>query len=155
LEVQEDAVSGRVRVTVKNAVTDQYAADVHIKTIGSANEQFVSGETDLRGIFIADAIQGTSTVIAKREPNLYAFYRGEKVLGHVPNSPPGEPVAPNADAAAVPEKPANMAIPPQLNCPSLLENLKGDNYRCNTEQRTLFDNLINNGIQGVKAKGAY
>ncbi|MCA9067790.1 MAG: tetratricopeptide repeat protein, partial [Planctomycetaceae bacterium] len=49
LEIQEDAVSGRVRVTVKNAVTDQYADDVHVKTIGSANDKFVSGETDLRG----------------------------------------------------------------------------------------------------------
>ncbi len=38
LEVQEDAVSGRVRVTVKNAVTEQYAGDVHVKTIGSAND---------------------------------------------------------------------------------------------------------------------
>ncbi len=148
LEVQEDAVSGRVRVTVKNAVTDHYAADVHVKTIGSANAQFVSGETDLRGIFIADDIQGTSTVIAKREPNLYAFYRGEKVLGTVPNAPPqGE-----AKQAPSTKPESGKPMPGQGQ---LLEQLRGDNYRNNGDQRSLYKDLINNSIQGVKAKGAY
>ena len=142
LEVQEDAVSGRVRVTVKNAVTDQYAADVHVKTIGSSNAQFVSGETDLRGIFIADDIQGTTTVIARQQPNLYAFYRGEKVLGQVPNAEP---------AAQTPADPKPTA--PQGG--KLLEQIRGDNYRLNQSQRQQWDNLINNSIQGVKAKGAY
>ncbi len=158
LEVQEDAVSGRVRVTVKNAVTDQYAADVHVKTIGSANSQFVSGETDLRGIFIADAIQGTSTVIAKHEPNLYAFYRGQKVLGSQvhkspvqaqPNAPPGTPAA-QSSAEGKPVQP--FLCPPNG---MLLDNVRGENFRCNTEQQLKFNNLINNSIQGVKAKGAY
>ena len=65
LEIQEDATSGRVRVTVKNKVSDKYADDVHVKVIGSANTKFTSGETDLRGIFVADAIRGTSTIIAR------------------------------------------------------------------------------------------
>lgn len=149
LEVQEDAVSGRVRVTVKNAVTEQYAGDVHVKAIGSANEHFVSGETDLRGIFIADAIQGTTTVIAKQEPNLYAFYRGDKVLGQVPNAP----ADPNA---AMPAQQPGEGKPNDAPMGGkLLDNVRGENYRFNQEQRSQYNDLINNSIQGVKAKGAY
>lgn len=146
LEVQEDAVSGRVRVTVKNAVTDQYADDVHVKTIGSANDKFVSGETDLRGIFIADGIQGTTTVIARKDQNLYAFYRGEKVLGQIPNA------APNGEAA---QQKQSEGKPQPSQGGKLLENIRGDNYRLNQFQRGQFDDLINNTIKGVKAKGAY
>jgi hypothetical protein len=148
LEVQEDAVSGRVRVTVKNAVTEQYAGEVHVKTIGSANEQFVSGETDLRGLFIADAILGTTTVIAKKDPNLYAFYRGETVLGQVPNAP-GDP------NAAPAQQPATEGKPMAPSAGKLLDNVRGENYRFNNEQRSQWNDLINNSIQGVKAKGAY
>ena len=83
----EDATSGRVRVTVKDKVADKYADDVHVKVIGSANREFVSGETDLRGIFVADAIRGTSTIIARAEKNRYAFYRGKTSLGRVAPAP--------------------------------------------------------------------
>ena len=87
MEIQEDATSGRVRVTVKNKISDKYADKVHVKVIGSSNRDFVSGETDLRGIFVADAIRGTSTIIARADKNRYAFYRGKtslRMLGQVP-----------------------------------------------------------------------
>src|SRR5207245_4326874 len=93
LEIQEDAASGRVRVTVKDVGGDKYVHNVHVKVIGSANDQFVSGQSDLRGIFVADAIRGTSTVIARTDANRYAFHRGKVVLGNVPqaNAPSAEP----------------------------------------------------------------
>jgi hypothetical protein len=47
--------------------------------IGSFDREFVSGSTDLRGIFIADNIHGTATVIA-RKGDQYAFYRGTSIL---------------------------------------------------------------------------
>ena len=80
VEVQEEAVSGRVRTTVKDDVKDQYLRDVHVKVIGARNDDFVSGATDLRGVFVADGIKGNSTVIAQVEPSRYAFFRGQTNL---------------------------------------------------------------------------
>jgi hypothetical protein len=141
LEVQEDAVSGRVRVTVKDRVADAYAKSVHVKVIGSANPQFVSGDTDLRGIFVADAIRGTSTIIAKADANRYAFYRGKTSLGVVPNAPPA--------ARAPAKQPA-----PQKGSgkDGLLKNLRQQNSIFNTDNRKQYKQLLENKSQGVKAK---
>ena len=76
VEVQEDAVSGRVRTTVKDVKADRYVHNVQVKVIGSGNDDFVAGDTDLRGVFVADGIHGRSTVIARAEPSRYAFFRG-------------------------------------------------------------------------------
>ncbi len=54
---------------------------MHVKVIGSANDDFVSGETDLRGVFVADGIRGNSTVIARADGGRYAFRRGSSYLG--------------------------------------------------------------------------
>ena len=52
VEVQEDATPGLVRTTVKDVVRNRYLSDVHVKVIGSRNDDFVSGATDLRGVFV-------------------------------------------------------------------------------------------------------
>ncbi|MCH7692390.1 MAG: hypothetical protein IID50_02990 [Proteobacteria bacterium] len=125
LEIQEDATSGRVRVTVKDKVADKYAKDVHVKVIGSANPKFTSGETDLRGIFIADAIRGTSTIIARSGKDRYAFYRGKTRLGNVPRR---APTAPRSRTG----KPGR----PQASGKSqLLKNFGNQNSIFNNEQR--------------------
>ncbi|MBN1798060.1 MAG: tetratricopeptide repeat protein [Spirochaetales bacterium] len=80
IEVQEDVTSGRVRVNVKDVVRNLYADDVHVKVIGSENDSFVSGQTDLRGIFIADGINGVTTVIVRDKKDRYAFHRGVTLL---------------------------------------------------------------------------
>lgn len=77
IEVQADAVSGRVRTTVKDQTADKCARDVHLKVIGSRNDDFVSGQTDLRGVFVADGIRGAVTVIAQAGPSRYALYRAK------------------------------------------------------------------------------
>ncbi|NQT83634.1 hypothetical protein HQ563_11455, partial [bacterium] len=41
---------------------------------------FVSGETDLRGIFVADGIRGMAAAIARDENRRYAFHRGATFL---------------------------------------------------------------------------
>ncbi len=79
MDVEEDPVSGRVRVNVMNTETGKYENRVHVKVIGSRDTEFVSGSTDLRGIFIADNIHGAATVIA-RKSDQYAFYRGKTEL---------------------------------------------------------------------------
>jgi tetratricopeptide (TPR) repeat protein len=81
IEVQEDPVSGRIRVNVFDTLRQLYPDSVHVKVIGSNNTEFVSGDTDLRGIFIADGIQGIPTVIARDKSNRYAFYRGKDWIG--------------------------------------------------------------------------
>lgn len=144
LEVQEDAASGRVRVTVKDTVADKYAHGVHVKVIGSANDQFVSGQTDLRGIFVADAIRGTTTVIARSSTNRYAFHRGK--------TPLGQPV-PAATAPAEGKPNAPPAKPQSQD--QLLDNLRDSNGAIQQEQRNNYRNLLRNKKQGVQVKEAY
>ena len=86
IEVQEDATSGRVRANVLDSATSQYLPEVHVKAIGSADAEFKSGQTDLRGIFFADGLRGKATVIARLGDSRYAFYRGEKWLGAPPQA---------------------------------------------------------------------
>ena len=81
IEVQEGTVSGRVRVNVRDVVVGKYQPKVHVKAVDSAAGRFISGETDLRGIFIADGLRGTATVIARDAENRYAFHHGTAWLG--------------------------------------------------------------------------
>ncbi len=92
IEVQEDKTSGRVRANVRDVSAEKYIAGVHVKAIGSLDKSFKSGETDLRGIYVADQLRGTSTVIAKDSNNQYAFYRGKTHLGapEAPNAAPAQ-----------------------------------------------------------------
>jgi len=91
-DAQEDAVAGRLRLNVRDTTTGEFLAKVHVKAIGSASGEFVSGETDLRGVFIADGIRGKATAIVRGEGDRYAFYRGETWLG-----PPAEAPAEDAE----------------------------------------------------------
>lgn len=147
LEIQEDATSGRVRVTVKNKVADKYADNVHVKVIGSANREFVSGETDLRGIFVADGIRGTSTVIARADKNRYAFYRGKTALGSAPRptTRTGSPQAPNT-------KPGGKG---GYGKGELLKNLQKQNTIFNREQRGNYRMQLDNKAKGVQIKKAF
>src|SRR5690606_27579250 len=100
----EDPASGRVRTTVKDVTKDVYVGDAHVKVIGSRNSDFNSGATDLRGVFVADSIAGTSTVIAQVDERRYAFYRGKVELG--PPPAPAPAAVPNAPTAAPAQQPA-------------------------------------------------
>ncbi|MCF7673891.1 MAG: tetratricopeptide repeat protein [Akkermansiaceae bacterium] len=97
IEVQEDPASGRVRANVLDTAKGGYRPEVHVKAIGSADSDFRSGETDLRGLFIADNLRGKATVIAREGDSRYAFFRGDTWLGAPANAP-----APSAKPAAEP-----------------------------------------------------
>ena len=75
-------------MNVRDTANKGYRANVHVKAIGSSDDEFQSGDTDLRGIFVAEGLNGTATVIA-RQDGRYAFYRGTATLGTppVPNAP--------------------------------------------------------------------
>jgi len=142
LEIQEEGESGRVRTTVRQAAEERYAPDVHVKVIGTRNDDFVSGETDLRGIFIADGIRGRSMVIAQAEGGRYAFFRGQTELG-----PPPEPQS-QAGAQQAPE----AAAPAPTGKDALLENVKGFNTDIQMEQQKqlqeVYENTVEEGVGG-------
>jgi alpha-2-macroglobulin len=81
MEVMEWADSGRVRVTVRDAQTKAGVARVQVKATGSGNDRFFSGQTDLRGVFVAEGIRGQVTAVARQGEKRYAFYRGLTRLG--------------------------------------------------------------------------
>jgi alpha-2-macroglobulin len=87
IEVQEDAASGRIRANVLDTSKGGYRPEVHVKAIGSADTEFRSGETDLRGLFIAENLRGKATVIAREGNSKYAFFRGTDWLGTAENAP--------------------------------------------------------------------
>jgi tetratricopeptide (TPR) repeat protein len=151
LHVQEDAESGRIRVSVKNSTEGGFVSGVHVKVIGSANDDFIAGDTDLRGLFIADDIRGTSTVIAAVDGGQYAFYRGDAVL---------QPSKLVPALAAPQEVPAEQSAPADAaetwkDTNSLRDNLFNQNSAFQEVQKGNYDNLMNNGRSGIKSKEAF
>ncbi len=85
LEIQEATDEGSVRVNVRDVTAGgNYIPEVLVKVVGTNNDLFLSGHTDLRGVFQADGINGTATVLARAEGGRYAFYRGQKTHGTPP-----------------------------------------------------------------------
>ncbi|MEI8372661.1 MAG: hypothetical protein WCJ35_07485, partial [Planctomycetota bacterium] len=148
VEIQEDAISGRVRTTVKDVKADHYVHNVQIKVIGSRNDDFIAGDTDLRGVFVADGIHGRSTVIARAEPSRYAFFRGATDLA----PPVPVPAAPDAAAAAPSAAPAQK---PMSQEKGLLEGLERQNRGFQTMQRDNLKKIYDNKTKGVEIKAAF
>jgi len=139
LEVQEQTDSGRVRTTIRDAAEKKYVSDVHVKVIGTRNEDFVSGETDLRGVFVADSIKGRSMIIAQAPGGRYAFFRGETELG-----PPPAPDASDQEQDAAEASPAEPAATGKA---ALLEGLKGTNTEIQMEQQEQLDDFYENPVE--------
>ena len=137
IEIQEDAGAGRVRVYLVDRTTGQRPAGVHVKAIGSAEQAFHSGETDLRGVFIADGVRGTATAIARDEDARYAFYRGTTWLGAPPEATPvmGTPVQ-------------------QLKQVDYLDNLRRQNETMQQQYNSSWDAMRRSGQKGVQIEQA-
>ncbi|MFI5380764.1 MAG: outer membrane protein assembly factor BamD, partial [Tepidisphaerales bacterium] len=133
IEMQEDGASGRVRANVLDSVKNEYVPEVHVKAIGSADNEFKSGQTDLRGIFIADGLRGKATLIARVGDSRYAFYRGDKWIG--PPATAGKP-------AAQPPAPASSV--------DFLQNLKGGNKDIQEKNLKQFEQQRRNPNGGVE-----
>ena len=155
LLIQEDQTSGRVRVSVKDSSDDSFVSDVEVKVIGSANDEFQSGKTDLRGLFIADDVQGTCIAIAVRGANQYAFYRGSKSLGKTsePFANDGDPFGGEQVAA---QKEIEKAPKGAASGKAILRgNMLQQNIDFQREQKMNYDGLLNNSRKGVKSDEAY
>jgi alpha-2-macroglobulin len=156
VEVAEEAGAGRVRVTVKDSVKDRYLSKVQTKVIGSHNDEFVSGESDLRGVFIADKINGKSTVIAQTEDGRYAFFRGNQELG-TPPAPVAAPAPTEPNQAADPQaKPGKQSgADDQQKDSVLIEQLQRGNKALQQRWNENLDNNYKPRNDGVKAKSAF
>ena len=103
VEVLEEPDAGRVRVTVRDAVTKAFAPKVQVKVIGSDNPTFLTGTTDLRGVYVAEGVIGQVTAVARKGAGQYAFYRGTSRVGAPPKPALAKPSAtwgePNPDAS--------------------------------------------------------
>ena len=141
LEIQEDAGAGSIRVNVRDRETGRYIPKVHVKAIGSADSDFRAGDTDLRGIFATDGLNGLPTVIARAEDSRYAFYRGEHSLG-------------NANRNNAPRQQQRGQATQQLELNDYLKNATDLNNFNNTNQIQGWDSLRRSGKGGVQIKKA-
>ena len=135
IEVQEGAESGRVRVVVRDTVSGKYQPNVHVKVASSENAHLISGETDLRGIFIADGLHGTITVIARDGMNRYAFHRGDVRLG--------------------PSLPHSVTTPSPRAAADYRQHLKRKNQEIQTSNLETLDRLSRQSRSGVQLHRAY
>jgi len=99
IEAQEAFDVGRVRVNVR--AKDAVVQGAHVKVVGSGDQHLRGGDSDLRGVFVADDVVGQATVLVKKGDE-YAFYRGSGV--HQPGRMPPPQPAPAAEDARKGEK---------------------------------------------------
>jgi len=114
--------------------------------IGSENPGFLSGETDLRGVFVAEGVRGQVAAVARQAGSRYAFYRGETRVGAPP--PPAAPTPTDAPAAAA------AAAAAAGNVQSLEQNLKSQNLDNQMRQIDRLQQRYEQGGQGGAAPGA-
>ena len=128
LQVQEDRNAGRVRVTVTDP-QGRPVEDAHIKIIGANTSHIASGDTDLRGVFAADGVQGIPTVIARKDEH-YAFFSGAAMA-------PSPPPMPSPSYGEV----------------DLLQEIRDQNQTQRSKNRASFDEAFYNAdIQGVSVE---
>ncbi len=139
IEVLEEPDSGRVRVIVRDAKTKDPVRKVNVKVIGTENPSFLSGQTDLRGVYVAEGVRGQVTAVARRDAAQYAFYRGTTRVG-------APPPVPNAPA---PPQPGANQWGEGVNDFDLSKNLKIQNYGNGMQQIQRLENRYNSSPTGV------
>ncbi len=137
LAVKEDATSGRLRIQVLDHDSQKFVRDVDVRVIGSQNQEFVSGRTDPRGLFAADGVSGSATVIARFGDRQYAFYRGSTAL---------------AIAGGQPKKGGNYRGPGDTVPPSYLQNVIDLNGQSQGERYKNLDEEIRKERKGVQIR---
>ena len=87
IEAQEFPRQGRLRLNVTQA--GQRLSGARVKVLGSGSPKIQSGKTDLRGVFVADALAGHVTALVE-SGKTYAFYRSKQSFGLPLPSPTGQ-----------------------------------------------------------------
>jgi len=149
LEIQEDA-AGSVRVNVRDTTAEEgYVPEVLVKVVGTGNDAFMSGHTDLRGIFEADGIIGSATVLARAGDRQFAFYRGTTSLG----SPPAAPAQQTAEGQQ-PDQAAPAKGKKQLEKSDYLDNVNKSNREIQDSNLKNWDTLRRGNNKGVEVQQA-
>ena len=138
IEVQEDTVSGTVRVNLRDE--SGYAEGVHVKAVGSAGTDVRSGDTDLRGVAVLDGIRGNVTIIARDKDRHYAFHRGSRWLG----TDPTQPAEKQAELSSINGDAIDLASNLRKQVQMQMEYNVG-------QQQTLY----HNEIKGVQVQAAF
>ena len=124
LEVLEEPGGGRVRATVRDATSKDYQPKVQVKIIGTENPAFLGGESDLRGVVVAEGVRGVVTAVARRGASQYAFYRGTTRVGP-PSAKPNQAAEPAAKpSAAAPALDGNLRMQNSVNQSRNIDRLK-------------------------------
>ena len=144
LDVLEEAEAGRVRVTVRHAETGALIPNVQVRVIGTGNDRFEAGTTDLRGVFVAEGVNGQVTAVARLGTDQYAFYRGTTSVGAPARTP--------ADQAPVPGEPTEPVAGGEV---LLEENLRLQNSENQLRQIERLDRRYQEGGKGVQVDKAY
>jgi uncharacterized protein YfaS (alpha-2-macroglobulin family)/TolA-binding protein len=113
LEVYRVPRTSTVRVTLKDVTNDQYVHGAEVKVIGAGKSQMASGLTDRRGLFVAEGILGTPTVIATVEAGKCALYRPLQSLSPGLNTVPGNRPAVGGDGVRAAVDLLNAEVAPQ------------------------------------------
>jgi prepilin-type processing-associated H-X9-DG protein len=137
--------NGRVRITVRDARTKEFLPKVQVKVIGSDNPQFISGETDLRGVFVAEGVRGLVTIVSRKGDSQYAFYRGTTYVGPPPAPTEGKQEIPVPARAGEDASKANQ---------SLDANLKQQNAENTTRQIQRLERRYNPPPESLKGAPA-
>ena len=117
-----------------------YLGRAHVKVVGSGDRRMRGGDTDLRGVFVADGLVGKATVIVKHGDE-FGFYRGVAI-----------------------HQPSQFQPPParQRRAPNKPDEQRGrgfdaweNNYRANGINRSrqiewLQNKVLNNDQKGVE-----
>ncbi len=124
LEVLEEPAAARVRITVRDARTKDPLPKVQVKVIGSGNPQFFAGDTDLRGVFVAEGVQGQVSAVIRKDAAGYAFYRGTRYVGQQPVPLPAVAGAQRAEGQTSQTPAQNQALDANLKFQNLSNSLK-------------------------------
>ena len=147
LEIQEEG-AGSVRVNVRDTTAREgYVPEVLVKVVGTNNDVFMSGHTDLRGIFEADGIVGTATVLARAGDRQFAFYRGTTILGSPPTPEP-------AGATPQPDQAPAAKGKMQLDKSDYLDNVNRSNRDIQQKNWGAWDKLRRGNNDGVEVRQA-
>ena len=113
LEVYRVPRTSTVRVTLKDVTNDQYVHGAEVKVIGAGKSQMASGLTDRRGLFVAEGILGTPTVIATVGAGKCALYRPLQSLSPGLNTAPSNRTAASGDGVRAAVEMLNAEVAPQ------------------------------------------
>jgi hypothetical protein len=115
--------------------------------IGTNNPTFFTGQTDLRGVYVAEGVNGQVTAVARKGAAQYAFYRGKTTVGASQGQQPSQGQQAGQQGQA--NQPALGKPADQKQDESLDNNLKIQNTINQGRQIDRLQNRYQEKPQGV------